>query len=133
MDKLIRYLKLANFTIGDAIADILLVEAALYINDMKIEDVDGLYEDMPFVQDKVEGIDKSIYENGSSESILIKPMEVQLYINSLVKEGERAFVRASGTESGVRIYCEAATYERAGEITGLIKNSINEQALKHPA
>ena len=126
MNKLIGYLKLANFTIGDAIADVLLVEAALYLNDMKIEDWDALYEDVPCIQDKVPVKDRSKFKSGKTEDLLISPISVQTYINSLVKSGERAFVRASGTESIVRIYCEASTYERAKEITALIKANIQE-------
>jgi phosphoacetylglucosamine mutase len=126
INNLITYLKLGNHTVGDALANVLLVEAALFINDMRIEDVDAFYEDVVSYQEKVPFLDRSKYICNKTEERLIEPSFIQQFIDTTVTKGERAFVRASGTESIVRIYTEGATLERAVKISKMIREKIEE-------
>ena len=118
---------LVNQSVGDAISDLLLVDAILYLKGWTVEDWDGLYEDLPSRQCKVKVLDRSVIRTNDSETKATAPSNLQPALDAamaasdaaLRKGGDqeqapsRCFVRPSGTENAVRVYAEASTQDAA--------------------
>jgi len=119
---------LVNQAVGDAISDVLLVDAILYLKGWSIGDWDALYEDLPSRQCKVKVGDRSIIRTDESEARAVAPPRLQPALDSAMEalDGRsrsgipsgggavaparsRCFVRPSGTENAVRVYAEAST------------------------
>lgn len=115
--------KLVNQAVGDALSDLLIVDAILYLNGWDLQRWSGLYNDMPSRQCKVKVKDRSIISTNSNETETTSPESLQpalqAAMNSLNKISlssqaqARTFVRPSGTEDAVRIYAEAKTQNEA--------------------
>ncbi|XP_074471736.1 phosphoacetylglucosamine mutase isoform X1 [Sebastes fasciatus] len=101
--------------VGDAISDMLLIEAILAIKGMTIQQWDAIYSDLPSRQLKVKVADRRVIDTTDAERQAVSPAGLQEAINSLVKKYRqaRSFVRPSGTEDVVRVYAEAETQESA--------------------
>jgi len=107
---------LVNQAVGDALSDLLLVDAILELEGQTIHDWNGLYQDLPSRQAKVRVRDRTIIKTNECETRCLEPAGVQdaLEQASVACGGQgRAFVRPSGTEDVVRIYAEARTREQA--------------------
>ena len=82
---------------GDGIADILAVEMVLRYFDWSIQDwEENTYTNLPNTQLKIPVIDRSAFQTHEEfENVLIKPIDLQNKINSIVQEfkGSRAFIR----------------------------------------
>ncbi|XP_048391940.1 phosphoacetylglucosamine mutase isoform X1 [Stegostoma tigrinum] len=106
---------LINQTVGDAISDLLTVEAILSIKGFTIQQWDSIYTDLPNRQLKVKVSDRQIIVTVDAGKRVVSPAGLQQNIDSLVKKYSlsRAFVRPSGTEDVVRIYAEADTQSNA--------------------
>ncbi|XP_061602487.1 phosphoacetylglucosamine mutase [Cololabis saira] len=104
-----------NQTVGDAIADMLLVEAILAVRGMTVKQWDAIYSDLPNRQLKVKVSDRRVIDTTDAERQAVSPAGLQEAIDSLVKKYRqaRSFVRPSGTEDVVRVYAEADTQESA--------------------
>ncbi|XP_068198391.1 phosphoacetylglucosamine mutase isoform X1 [Antennarius striatus] len=104
-----------NQTVGDAISDMLLIEAILTIKGMTIQQWDAIYSDLPNRQLKVKVADRRVIDTKDAERRAVSPEGLQESIDTLVKNHRRArsFVRPSGTEDVVRVYAEAETQESA--------------------
>nr|XP_020479301.1 phosphoacetylglucosamine mutase [Monopterus albus]XP_020479302.1 phosphoacetylglucosamine mutase [Monopterus albus]XP_020479303.1 phosphoacetylglucosamine mutase [Monopterus albus] len=104
-----------NQTIGDAISDMLLIEAILAIKGMTVQQWDAIYADLPNRQLKVRVSDRRVIDTTDAERRAVSPPGMQETIDSLVKKYRqaRSFVRPSGTEDVVRVYAEAETQESA--------------------
>ncbi|CAK6962165.1 phosphoacetylglucosamine mutase [Scomber scombrus] len=102
-----------NQTVGDAISDMLLIEAILAIKGMTIQQWDAIYTDLPNRQLKVKVADRRVIDTTDAERRAVSPAGLQETIDSLVKKYRlaRSFVRPSGTEDVVRVYAEAETQE----------------------
>ncbi|XP_053193475.1 phosphoacetylglucosamine mutase [Scomber japonicus] len=102
-----------NQTVGDAISDMLLIEAILAIKGMTIQQWDAIYTDLPNRQLKVKVADRRVIDTTDAERRTVSPAGLQETIDSLVKKYKlaRSFVRPSGTEDVVRVYAEAETQE----------------------
>ncbi|VDM64020.1 unnamed protein product [Angiostrongylus costaricensis] len=118
-----------NEVVGDAMADLLVVESLLRWYGLSIEDWESqFYTDAPSLQIKVPVADRSKFKTTYDETILLEPQGVQEKINSFVKQcsGARAFVRPSGTENIVRVYAETQladeTVALAESVANLIRN-----------
>lgn len=104
--------RVINEAVGDAISDILLVEAAMFKRGLKsLTEWNEMYVDMPSKQIKVAVKDRSAIVTTDAERKIAKPEGLQAQIDDLVARypGSRTFVRPSGTEDVVRIYAEATT------------------------
>ena len=64
---------LVNQAVGDALSDLLLVDAILYLRGWSIEEWDGLYEDWPSRQCKVRVRDRSVIRTNDSETRATAP------------------------------------------------------------
>lgn len=104
-----------NQTVGDAISDMLLIEAILAIKGMTIQQWDTIYTDLPNRQLKVKVADRRVIDTTDAERRAVTPAGLQEAIDNLVKKYRqaRSFVRPSGTEDVVRVYAEADTQESA--------------------
>jgi phosphoacetylglucosamine mutase len=114
---------LINQAVGDAISDLLLVDAILQMEDMTIQQWSELYQELPSQQTKVSVPDRTMIHTNDTETACLQPMGLQDAIDRVVAQhnnagqhqGEvnhhdaRAFVRPSGTENVVRVYAEATT------------------------
>lgn len=113
---------------GDAIGDFLMCEVALEALNMSFKDLRCLYTDFPALQIKVDVPHPKRIITVPDETRAVSPPGLQEEINAAVEETKsellsssdnfkirpespyaRCFARASGTESIVRVYCEATT------------------------
>ncbi|KAB1275282.1 Phosphoacetylglucosamine mutase [Camelus dromedarius] len=103
---------------GDAISDMLVIEAVLALKGLTIQQWDALYTDLPNRQLKVKVADRQVISTTDAERQVVKPPGLQEAINDLVKKYKlsRAFVRPSGTEDIVRVYAEADSQESADSL-----------------
>ncbi|XP_030637554.1 phosphoacetylglucosamine mutase [Chanos chanos] len=106
---------LINQTVGDALSDMLLIEAVLAVRGMGVQDWDAMYTDLPNRQLKVKVADRRVISTTDAERRVVSPAGLQEAIDKLVAKYQqaRSFVRPSGTEDVVRIYAEADTQESA--------------------
>ncbi|XP_030577689.1 phosphoacetylglucosamine mutase [Archocentrus centrarchus] len=104
-----------NQTVGDAISDMLLIEAILAIKGMTVQQWETIYSDLPNRQLKVKVSDRRVIDTTDAERRAVSPAGLQEAIDNLVKKYRqaRSFVRPSGTEDVVRVYAEADTQESA--------------------
>lgn len=104
-----------NQTVGDALSDILLVEAILELTGNSAAQWDEMYTDLPNRLVKVVVPNRNIFKTEDAERRLVAPSGLQGKIDELVKNYDRgrSFVRPSGTEDVVRVYAEAVTKTQA--------------------
>ncbi|KAM4042801.1 phosphoacetylglucosamine mutase [Anomaloglossus baeobatrachus] len=108
-------INLINQTVGDAISDMLVIEAILSLKGFTVQKWNEIYTDLPNRQLKVKVADRKVIDTTDAERRTVKPPGLQEKIDELVKSYHmsRAFVRPSGTEDVVRVYAEADTQENA--------------------
>jgi phosphoacetylglucosamine mutase len=125
---LLAYLEIANAVVGDSMADLLLVEASLLYLNIDLIQLSKLYSDLPSVTIKAAVKDKSLFVPCEDEQKLVKPLEVQEFIDKVCGKYElgRAFVRPSGTEDILRLYAEAKTYEMTISLSNEIKDYLKK-------
>ena len=118
--------ELVNQCVGDAMSDLLFVEAILCEEEMSLEAWDALYEELPSRQLKVKVSDRSVFKTTAADTKLTHPTALQGQIDELVGRVAkgRAFVRPSGTEDVVRVYAEADTREQCDLLAQSIANLI---------
>lgn len=121
---------LINQTVGDAISDMLLIEAVLAIRVMTVQQWDAIYTDLPNRQLKVKVADRRVIKTTDAERRAVSPAGLQEAIDMLVKKYQksRAFVRPSGTEDVVRVYAEADTQENADTLAHEVSVAVYKLA-----
>ena len=112
---------LINQAVGDAISDLLLIDAILYIKDWTLHDwYASLYTNLPSRQMKVKVVDRAVIRTNDNETQCLSPTSVQPALDQLMEQyaamQARIFIRPSGTEDVVRVYAEATTQEIADEL-----------------
>ncbi|XP_061667551.1 phosphoacetylglucosamine mutase [Syngnathoides biaculeatus] len=107
-----------NQTVGDAISDMLLIEAILALKGMTVQQWDAIYTDLPNRQIKVKVSDRRVIGTTDAERRAVSPPGLQDAIDASVGKYRlaRSFVRPSGTEDVVRVYAEADTQESADSL-----------------
>ncbi|KAI9318760.1 hypothetical protein BX666DRAFT_2026183 [Dichotomocladium elegans] len=122
--------ELINQTVGDAISDMLLVEAILTNRQCTLEEWDSAYTDLPNRLVKVVVADRHIFKTTNAERTLVEPEGLQKNIDDHVAKYSqgRSFVRASGTEDAVRVYAEAATRAETDELAYKISLLVFNEA-----
>jgi len=121
--------RLINQAVGDALCDLLLVDAILFLNGWTLQTWNSLYNDIPSRQCKVRVRDRSVVTTNENETMATGPPSLQPALDSAIASlvsqsspalpsggdapAPRAFVRPSGTENVVRVYAEAATQRDA--------------------
>eukprot|EP00826_Nyctotherus_ovalis_P047900 TRINITY_DN5583_c0_g1_i4.p2 TRINITY_DN5583_c0_g1~~TRINITY_DN5583_c0_g1_i4.p2 ORF type:complete len:113 (-),score=20.38 TRINITY_DN5583_c0_g1_i4:148-486(-) len=111
-------------------SNFLLVEAALLCLDMDLVGLSKLYFDLPSRTIKACVKDKSLFVPCEDEQRLVKPLEVQEFIDKACAKFElgRAFVRPSGTEDILRVYAEAKTPGMADALSNEIREYLKKFA-----
>jgi phosphoacetylglucosamine mutase len=108
---------LINQAVGDALSDLLFVDAILQLQGWSIAHwATALYQDLPSRQLKVAVADRTVVQTNETETECLAPAAVAAALSSAVAQyppSGRAFVRPSGTENVVRIYAEADTVASA--------------------
>lgn len=131
---------LINQAVGDAISDLLAVEAVLARLDWTLPQWDACYTDLPSRQLKVRVRDRAVLATTDAERRVTSPPGLQTALDALVRQhpSGRAFVRyavrsspspsraavgdaaarcrPSGTEDVVRVYAEAAARQSADRL-----------------
>ena len=120
--ELLNFSRLINQTVGDALSDMLVVEAILWRRQMTSSEWDALYNDLPNVLAKVVVPDRGAFTTTNAETTLVTPSGLQDKINEAVRQYPfgRSFVRPSGTEDVVRVYAEADTKENAVALSEMV-------------
>ena len=116
----------SNQAIGDALADLLLVEAALYALNWDIFKWNSIYKDRPSCLTKLTVKDRTAFKTANAEQTCIEPKGVQDKIDEICSKykDSRSFVRPSGTEDCVRVYAEATTKNDANEVNLLVTRAV---------
>jgi len=122
--------QLINQATGDAMADLLAVEAILTVEHISLETWGMMYRDLPSRQLKCQVADRTIIETTSDESRVIAPAALQDAIDAAVAKytSGRAFARPSGTEDAVRVYAEAGSAEEADALALEVNQAIFDHA-----
>uniref|UniRef100_H2YFB2 Phosphoacetylglucosamine mutase n=1 Tax=Ciona savignyi TaxID=51511 RepID=H2YFB2_CIOSA len=124
--KLKLFLDIINQTVGDAMCDLLAVEAILQDKNWSVKEWYRIYTELPNRQAKVQVADRRIIETGDAERKVILPSMLQPAIDELVRKypSGRSFVRPSGTEDVVRVYAEANTQENADDLAQQVSLAV---------
>nr|XP_039270850.1 phosphoacetylglucosamine mutase-like [Styela clava] len=128
--KLTHFIDLINQTVGDAMSDMLVVEAILCNRDWSIKEWSQIYTELPNRQLKVKVKDRSVVKTTDAERKLTNPEGLQALIDDVVSKypNGRSFVRPSGTEDVVRVYAESDTQENADKLADEVKELVKEHA-----
>lgn len=121
---------LINQTVGDALSDMLVVEAVLAHMHMSVGAWAAAFADLPSRQLKVQIKDRTVVQTTDAERKCTHPAGLQEQIDALVAKYAhgRAFARPSGTEDVVRVYAEAATREGADELAKEVCRAVYDLA-----
>ncbi|KAM5326903.1 phosphoacetylglucosamine mutase isoform 1-T2 [Glossophaga mutica] len=121
---------LFNQAAGDAISDMLVIEAILAVKGLTVQQWDALYTDLPNRQLKVKVADRQVISTTDAERQAVRPPGLQEAVNNLVKKYKlsRAFVRPSGTEDVVRVYAEADSQESADSLAHEVSLAVFQLA-----
>ncbi|CAI2177642.1 16360_t:CDS:2, partial [Funneliformis geosporum] len=130
IEKLRALTELINQTVGDALSDLLLVDAILTNRQWTLKQWDQAYTDLPNRLVKVVVENRQIFKTIDAERKLVEPAGLQAQIDDLVSKYKngRSFVRPSGTEDVVRVYAEAANREECDELAYKVAGLIYDQA-----
>mmetsp|Transcript_18369 Transcript_18369/g.32518 ORF Transcript_18369/g.32518 Transcript_18369/m.32518 type:complete len:565 (+) Transcript_18369:195-1889(+) len=122
--------QLINQATGDAMADLLAVEAVLLAENLSLDDWNEMYTDLPSRQLKCRVSDRAAITTTDDEARVIEPAELQDAIDYAVSQYQhgRAFARPSGTEDAVRVYAEAADSEMADALALKVAQAIWDHA-----
>ena len=103
---------------GDAIANMLMIEGILRDTGMTINELTDLYNDRPSQMFKIKVADRTQFKTIWDESRLEHPISLQHFVDQVVETcpGSRAFVRPSGTEDVLRLYVEAQSLNGVDEV-----------------
>ncbi|PNS17149.1 Phosphoacetylglucosamine mutase [Sphaceloma murrayae] len=127
-DILLGLTDLVNQTTGDALSDMLLVEAVLAHKAWTCTEWFNTYHDLPNILARVEVPDRNAFKTveGTAERKLASPSGLQEVIDGLVVKytDARSFVRASGTEDAVRVYAEARTNAEAEDLCKAVEQVV---------
>eukprot|EP01084_Bolivina_argentea_P274866 468629_1 len=130
IDVLLLVHEVANQAIGDALADLLMVEAGLYGLGWDIKKWNAIYVDRPSCLTKLTVKDRTAFITTNAEQTCVEPKGLQDVIDELCAKHKdsRGFVRPSGTEDCVRIYAEATTQEDADAVNLGIQRAVYDIA-----
>ncbi|PHJ16116.1 phosphoacetylglucosamine mutase [Cystoisospora suis] len=129
-----QFIKLLNPATGDALSNLLAVEASLQWLGMIPRQWRDMYDDRPCETLKVplpRRILTTLQPDPLHEKRLVAPSELQEWIDDVVEHTGpfcRSFVRPSGTEDVCRVYAEAPTTEAAQALGSAVCALVNTYA-----
>lgn len=120
--------RLINPAVGDALSDLLLVDALLKAQNWTLDEWNALYTDLPSRQLKIQVADRSVVKCNDNETKCLAPASLQPALEELMKTTKRSrtFCRASGTENVVRVYAEAPTRDQADKVATVASQLVHE-------
>ena len=120
--------RLINPAVGDALSDMLLVDALLQNKSWTLQEWNSLYDDFPSRQLKISVKDRSVVKCNGNETRCLMPAALQPALDQLMSESvnSRCFCRASGTENVVRVYAEAPTREDADKLATMASALVHD-------
>lgn len=126
--ELLAVLDTMNQATGDAVSNLLFVEAVLRQKDWTLRDWLELYKANCVAQLAVQVKNKAKIQMNESETECIAPPKLQAKIDQVVSEVEksRAFVRPSGTEEVVRIFVESPIQSDADSIAKKLAEIVKQ-------
>lgn len=126
--RMLAFADMINQAVGDALSGILMVEAMLRLEGMRMSDWVAFYTDLPSRQLKVTVRDKGEIKTERAETLCVAPAALQPKIDAAVAKyaSGRSFVRPSGTEDIVRVYAEAATQADADALADEVAAAVRE-------
>ncbi len=74
--KLYAFLRLSNIYVGDAIANLLMIEAILRDKGMTIAEFNELYRDLPSQMFKIKVANRALFQTTFDESKLVEPLSL---------------------------------------------------------
>ena len=74
--KLYAFLRLSNIYVGDAIANLLMIEAILRDKGMNIAEFNELYKDLPSQMFKIKVANRALFQTTFDESKLVEPLSL---------------------------------------------------------
>jgi len=126
--------ELINQTVGDALSDMLMVEAVLAHKRWSPADWFSTYKDLPNRLARVEVTDRNVFKTvpGTAERRLEAPIGIQEAIDEEVRKYSdgRSFVRASGTEDAVRVYAEARTNQEVEDLCRKVEELVKRYSMR---
>lgn len=130
IELMIHFLNLFNPTVGDSISLLLAIECSLYSLQLSLKDWKRLMTPLHYSYLKLKVYDKNIYKCNESETKLISPSFVQDFLDELNEKYKsylcRCFIRPSGTEDILRVYCEASDIKIVKEVLIIVEKYILE-------
>jgi phosphoacetylglucosamine mutase len=113
--ELVSMIDLINQAVGDAMSDMLVVEAVLSSRGWDLQTWYSCYTDLSSRQLKVKVKDRAVLKTSETETEALEPEGLQEGINKVVAKytNARSFARPSGTEDVVRVYAEGDSREAA--------------------
>ncbi|KXN67226.1 hypothetical protein CONCODRAFT_43113 [Conidiobolus coronatus NRRL 28638] len=124
------FIDLVSHTSGDALSNMLMVEAILTHKQWSLASWDNLYTDLPSKLTKISVVDRSLFTTINSGVQLSKPEGLQPIIDDITSQffKGRAFVLPSEYEDLVNIYSEAGIESDceslSNQIVALIYNQV---------
>ena len=124
-------MKISNIYVGDAICNMLMIEAILRDKGMSVGRFKDIYRESPSQTFKCKVHDKNMFKPVWDETRLEQPKELQDFIDKVVSKHSaghnkaRAFVRPSGTEDILRLFVEAPSLEKLDAISNQILTEID--------
>ena len=112
---LVGIIDVINQAVGDAMSDMLVVEAILNARGWDLQEWYSCYTDLASRQLKVKVKDRTVLKTSETETEALEPQGLQDEINKVVSKyaNARSFARPSGTEDVVRVYAEGNSREEA--------------------
>jgi len=128
-NRVVAFCDLINQATGDAMSDLLAVEAVLRLQGWTPQQWDAVYIDLPSRQLKVAVRDRAVVVTVDDETRCVAPARLQQRVDELVRAVAkgRAFARPSGTEDVVRVYAEAETQAEADWLAAGVALAIYDE------
>lgn len=119
-------MSMTNVCVGDALSDLLLVEAILAIEQKTMACWERDYTELPSCLLKVHTGHLDLRTEDADRRV-VSPAGLQNQIDQILScyPSGRSFVRPSGTEPVVRIYAEATTPEDARALGAKVEGLLN--------
>ena len=122
---------LVNQAVGDALSDLLLVDAILTLQGRSLTDWHNLYQDLPSRQSKVMVPDRTVIQTNDNETKCWQPAGLQDDLDRAMQAAAgRTFVRPSGTEDVVRVYAEAPTQDKANALAQQAEEIVRQFTMR---
>ncbi|KAB2626053.1 phosphoacetylglucosamine mutase-like [Pyrus ussuriensis x Pyrus communis] len=127
--------ELINQAVGDALSEVLLVEAILKHMGWSIQRWNEFYQDLPSRQLKASFLghlsilwivmDRTAVVTENAETVAVTTPGIQEAIDAVKYPRGRCFIRPSGTEDVIRVYAKASTQNAADSLANSVAELVD--------